>query len=69
MQLGIGSCTYPRAVGSPGHEPPEPLSAPSLLDRTSEPGVSVARLDWREVSEPENVKAVIHAMLHPEETK
>jgi sugar phosphate isomerase/epimerase len=44
MRVGIGSYTFPWAVGVPGHVPPEPLTACGLLDRAAELGVSVVQV-------------------------
>jgi sugar phosphate isomerase/epimerase len=43
MKLGIGSYTFPWAVGVPGHLPDEPLSAIGLLERAREFGVRVVQ--------------------------
>ena len=43
MRLGIGSFTYPWAVGTPGHRPPVPLTPFGLLDRAIELGVGVVQ--------------------------
>ncbi len=43
MKLGIGSYTFPWAVGVPGHLPEEPLSAIGLLEKARELGVSVVQ--------------------------
>jgi sugar phosphate isomerase/epimerase len=44
MRLGIGSYTYPWAVGVPGLPPDRPLSALQLLDRAVELGVGLVQL-------------------------
>lgn len=43
MQLGIGSYTFPWAIGVPGHMPEEPLSAIGLLEKARELGVRVVQ--------------------------
>ena len=43
MKLGIGSYTFPWAVGVPSHVPDEPLSAVGLLEKARELGVSVVQ--------------------------
>ena len=43
MKLGIGSYTFPWAVGVPGHVPDEPLSAIGLLEKAREFGVRVVQ--------------------------
>ena len=35
MRLGIGSYTYPWAVGIPGHRPAQPMTAADLLDKAA----------------------------------
>lgn len=44
MRLGIGSYTYPWAVGVPGHPPERPLSALDLLEKAAESGVHVLQV-------------------------
>jgi sugar phosphate isomerase/epimerase len=44
MRLGIGSYTYPWAVGIPGHRPARPLTATDLLDKAAQLGVSVVQI-------------------------
>jgi sugar phosphate isomerase/epimerase len=44
MKLGIGSYTFPWAIGVPTHLPEEPLSAIGLLGKARELGVSVVQL-------------------------
>jgi len=43
MRLGIGSYTYPWAIGIPGTLPPEPLSAFDLLEKTARLHVKVVQ--------------------------
>ncbi len=43
LRLGIGSFTYPWAIGVPGHPPPRPLTASGLLERAAELGVGVVQ--------------------------
>lgn len=43
MRLGIGSMTYPWAIGVPGCEPEERMDAFALLDRAAELGVQVVQ--------------------------
>ncbi len=43
MRLGIGSYTYPWAVGVPGYPPPDPLTALNLLELASQLGVGVVQ--------------------------
>lgn len=43
MHLGLSSYTYPWAVGVPGHEPAEPLTASALLDRAIEQNVGAVQ--------------------------
>jgi sugar phosphate isomerase/epimerase len=43
MKLGIGSYTFPWAVGVPGHAPDQPLSAIGLLEKARELGVKVVQ--------------------------
>jgi len=43
LRLGIGSYTYPWAIGVPGHPPPRPLSALELLERAHSLGVGVVQ--------------------------
>ncbi|MFZ5831704.1 MAG: sugar phosphate isomerase/epimerase family protein [Planctomycetota bacterium] len=44
MRLGIGSYTYPWAVGIPGHVPADPLTAIGLLEKARELGVHVVQI-------------------------
>ncbi len=44
MKLGIGSYTFPWAVGMPGSLPADPLTAPGLLDKARELGVGVVQI-------------------------
>lgn len=44
MRLGIGSYTFTWAVGVPGFPPPEPLTAPRLLERAAALGVGVVQI-------------------------
>jgi sugar phosphate isomerase/epimerase len=44
MRLGIGSYTYPWAVGTPGHMPRRPLSALDLLEKARQLDVSVVQI-------------------------
>jgi 3-oxoisoapionate decarboxylase len=43
MKLGIGSYTYTWAVGVPGHEPPQPMTALALLRRARDLGAGVVQ--------------------------
>ncbi len=44
MRLGIGSWTFPWAIGIPGYpQPPEPLTAAGLLDKAAELGVRLVQ--------------------------
>lgn len=43
MRLGIGSYTYPWAIGVPGYPPPQPLAALDLLERAQSLGVGVVQ--------------------------
>lgn len=43
MQLGIGSYTFPWAIGVPGHPPPRRLTAEQLCRRAVELGVQVVQ--------------------------
>ncbi len=44
MHLGIGSYTYPWAIGVPTHPPKCPLTATDLLDRAAEFGVHLVQV-------------------------
>lgn len=44
MQLGIGSYTYPWAVGVPGHLPPAPMTAEHIVSQAAALGVRVVQL-------------------------
>ena len=43
LRLGIGSFTYPWAIGVPGYPPARPLTASGLLERAAELGVGVVQ--------------------------
>lgn len=44
MRLGIGTYTYPWAVGVAGHEPAHPMGAINLIQRASQLGVEVVQI-------------------------
>jgi 3-oxoisoapionate decarboxylase len=44
MKLGIGSYTYPWAIGVPGHPPAQPLTAQDLFRKAQALGVGVVQL-------------------------
>lgn len=44
MRIGLSTYTYSWAVGVPGHEPAEPLSAIQLVDRASALGVPTVQI-------------------------
>ncbi|NTW36601.1 MAG: hypothetical protein HGB17_10810, partial [Syntrophobacteraceae bacterium] len=44
MRLGIGSYTFPWAVGMPGHRPAQPMTALDLLDKATQLGVGVVQI-------------------------
>ncbi|NPV07406.1 MAG: sugar phosphate isomerase/epimerase [Anaerolineae bacterium] len=44
MRLGVGSYTFPWAIGVPGYPPPRPMTASELLDRAHDLGVGVVQI-------------------------
>lgn len=44
MKLGIGTYTFAWAIGVPGHEPPQPMTAQGLIDQAHALGVHVVQI-------------------------